>query len=318
MKILITGAGGWLGSQLTERLLEEGNYVRAFVLFTSDKLKKMKKNYSNKLEIIEGDICDCKVVDESLKDIEVVYHLAAKVHSLPKNKEDEDEFFKINTNGSENIFNSCVKNNVNRVIFYSTVAIYGERDEEITIKSKFNPVTAYGKSKLKAEEFGMKLFREKGLPITIIEPVTVYGGDDVGNFEKLKKLAKKGILVRFGDGENKKTVIYYKDLILMTMKIANSKEAIGKRIICGTEHISINDINKVFEEVGNSKKVNLSVNNSISNFCIRALNLVGFSVTKKIARQITVLKSNNSYDLSEAKQYIEKYKLFREYYGGGE
>ena len=62
MKILVTGAGGWLGSELTERLLEQGNDVRALVLFTSNKLKKLKDEYLNNLEIIEGDICDNEIL----------------------------------------------------------------------------------------------------------------------------------------------------------------------------------------------------------------------------------------------------------------
>lgn len=314
MKVLITGAGGWLGSELTERILKEGNFVRAFVLFTSTRLNKLKNKYTDKLEIIEGDICDDELVNKSLKDIDVVYHLAAKVHSLPKNKKDEEDFFKINTEGSKRIFNNCINNNVKRVIFYSTVSIYEESNYEINVESKVNPVTAYGESKFKAEKFGMKLYTEKGLPITIIEPVTVYGGDDVGNFEKLKKLSSKGILVRFGDGKNKKTVIYYKDLISMTIQIANSNEAIGKRIICGTEQISINDINKVFKELGSRRKITININDSVSKFCIKAFNLIGLSLTKKLARQITVLKSNNIYNLREAKKYIKKYKTFKEYY----
>ena len=315
MKVLITGAGGWLGSELTESILKEGNFVRAFVLFTSSRLNELKNEYLDKLEIIEGDICDEYLVNESLNDIDIVYHLAAKVHSLPKNKKDEEAFFKINTEGSKILFNNCIKNNVKRVIFYSTVAVYGESEYEINSESKVNPITAYGKSKLEAEQFGMKLFKNSSLPITIIEPVTVYGGNDVGNFEKLKSLASKGILVRFGDGKNKKTVIYYKDLVSMTMQIANSSEAIGKRIICGTEHISINDINTVFRELGDKRKIKFDINESISNFCIKTFNLIGISLTKKIARQITVLKSNNIYDLNEAKKYIKSYKLFKEYYG---
>lgn len=314
MKILITGAGGWLGSELTENLLKEGNFVRAFVLFTSSRLNELKNKYADKLQIIEGDICDEYLVNESLKDVDIVYHLAAKVHSLPKNKKDEEDFFKINTEGSKILFNNCINNNIKRVIFYSTVSIYGESEYEINSESKVNPITAYGKSKLKAEQFGMKLFKERGLPITIIEPVTVYGGDDVGNFEKLKSLASKGILVRFGNGKNKKTVIYYKDLISMTIQIANSDEAIGKRIICGTEHISINDINDIFEKIGDKNKIKFNINESISNFCVKIFNLIGVSLTKKIARQITVLKSNNTYDLNEAKNYIKKYKTFKEYY----
>ena len=106
-----------------------------------------------------------------------------------------------------------------------------------------------------AEEIGLNLFREKGLPITIIEPVTVYGGEDVGNFEKLKSLINKGIVARFGDGNNKKTIIYYKDLINMTINIANDKNAIGKVIICGTESISLNNIIDILKNSSDKKVI---------------------------------------------------------------
>ncbi|EGT3617004.1 NAD(P)-dependent oxidoreductase [Clostridium perfringens] len=314
MKILITGAGGWLGSELTKRLLEQGNDVRALVLFSSDKLKKLKSEHVDNLEIIEGDICDKEIVNKSLEDIEIVYHLAAKVHYMPKNKNEEEEFFKINTGASENIFNLSLKHKVKRVIFYSSVSVYGESDNIVTTATPKRPVTPYAKSKFMAEEAGLNLFKEKGLPITIIEPATVYGGDDVGNFEKLKSLINKGIVARFGDGQNKKTIIYYKDLINMTINIAKDKNAIGKVIICGTESISLNNILDVLKNSSNKKSITLKFSNGLTKLMVKVLNLIGLSLTKKIARQIVVLSSNNEYSLNSSENYIDKYIRFRDYY----
>lgn len=314
MKILVTGAGGWLGSELTERLLEQGNDVRALVLFTSNKLKKLKDEYLNNLEIIEGDICDNKILSQSLSGVDIVYHLAAKVHYMPKNKAEEDEFLKINTIASEKIFKLSLKNNIKRVIFYSSVSVYSESDNIVTTSTKKQPVTPYAKSKFMAEEIGLNLFKEKGLPITIIEPVTVYGGEDVGNFEKLKSLINKGIVARFGDGNNKKTIIYYKDLISMTINIANDKNAIGKVIICGTESISLNNIIDVLKDSSGKKVIILKFNNLLTKLIVKTLNFIRLSLTRKIARQIVVLSSNNEYSLESSEIYVDKYTSFREYY----
>ncbi|ELC8354182.1 hypothetical protein ACV30Q_10140 [Clostridium perfringens] len=163
-----------------------------------------------------------------------------------------------------------------------------------------------------AENIGLKLFNERGLPITIIEPVTVYGGNDVGNFEKLKALVNKGIVAKLGDGTNKKTIIYYEDLIDMT--IANDKKAIGKIIICGTESISLNSILEVLKNSSSKKVITLSFGNRITKLMIKGLNTIGLGVTKKIGRQITVLASNNEYDLESSKKYIKKFTGFKDYY----
>lgn len=314
MKILITGAGGWLGSELTERLLEQGNSIRAFVLFSSKKLDELKIKYNDLLEVVEGDICSRESVNEALNGIEQVYHLAAKVHSLPKNKEEEEQFFKINTEASEQLFELCLEHKVKRVIFYSSVSVYGESEEIIDVNSPKNPVTPYAKSKLIAEEVGLKLFKEKGLPITIIEPVTVYGGEDVGNFEKLKNLVNKGFVPRFGDGENKKTVIYYKDLISMTINIARDSKTIGKVIICGTESISYNSIIGTLVKNINKKVHVLKLNNRFTNCIVTSCNFINLGVSKKIARQITVLAANNEYKIDTSYEYLSKITSFSDYY----
>ena len=314
MKILITGAGGWLGSELTERLLEEGNYIRAFVLFSSKKLNELKEKYDDLLEIVEGDICNKDDLNKSLEDIEQVYHLAAKVHSLPKSKEEEEQFFKINTEASEKLFELCLEHKVKRVIFYSSVSVYGESEEIIDVNSPKNPVTAYAKSKLMAEEIGIRLFKEKGLPITIIEPVTVYGGDDVGNFEKLKNLVNKGFVPRFGDGENKKTVIYYKDLISMTIKIANDVNTLGKIIICGSESISYNYIINILSKNSSKKVIILKFNNRFTKCVVNICNFIGVVITRKVARQVIVLSSNNEYRISTTGKYLKDFISFESYY----
>lgn len=311
-KVLVTGAGGWLGSELTERLLECGNEVRAFVLSSSKKLNELKKIYPSLLEIVEGDICNKSTVNRCLEGIDEVYHLAAKVHSLPKNKSDEDEFFKINTEATKQLFELCIIHKIKRVIFYSSVSVYGESENIIDIHSPKNPSTAYAKSKLMAEQIGINLYKEKGLPITIIEPVTVYGGEDVGNFEKLKKLINKRVVPRFGDGRNKKTIIYYKDLISMTIKISKDNSSLGKIIICGSESISYNHIIDVLIRNSRKKVVIIGIGNKFTKMIVKSFGFVNLGITKKIARQITVLTSNNEYNITKSNKYLDDFTKFSE------
>lgn len=314
-KILITGAGGWLGSQLTERLLEQGNNIRAFVLISSKKINYLKEKYTDSLEIFEGNICDKESLNRSLEGIEVVYHLAAKVHSLPKNKLDEEGFFHINTEATKNLFELCIEHKIKRVIFYSTVSVYGDSENCIDISSPKNPVTSYARSKLKAEEVGLNLYKNKGLPITIIEPVTVYGGEDIGNFEKLRGLVSKGIVPRFGDGKNKKTIIYYKDLIDMTINIVNDEFTIGEVIICGSEVISYNEILDILIKSSKKKVRVIKLNNKLTEFVINILSFININISKKIARQISVLKTNNEYIILNSNKYLNKFTKFEDYYG---
>ncbi|MGL4875401.1 MAG: NAD-dependent epimerase/dehydratase family protein [Clostridium sp.] len=317
MKILITGAGGWLGSELTEQLLEQGKHIKALVLITSQKLEELKNKYKDRLEIIEGDICSEQTIEEVLIDVSKVFHLAAKVHCQPKNEKDIQDFFKINTEASKLIFDKCLEKNIERVIFYSSVSVYGESEEMISVNSPKNPVTPYAKSKLQAEEYGMKLFEEKGLKLTVIQPVTVYGGDDVGNFEKMRAFSEKGFLPRFGDGKNKKTIIYFKDLIEMTVKISEKEDFIGKTVICGTETISINRIIEILTKIDERKCRIIKINKVIANLLEKIFEVKLMGKMNVIGRQIRVLKMNNKYNIQEVQEMIGKSKSFEEYYGRG-
>lgn len=317
-KILITGAGGWLGSELTEQLLLNGHHIRALVLEVTPALKKLKDVYLEQLELVVGDICNELVVRECLINVDIVYHLAAKVHTLANSKNEESQFFKINYEATKTLFELCSDQELERVIFYSSVSVYGDSDELITVDSVPNPQTPYAKSKLLAEEIAKQLFVEKGLPITIVQPVTVYGGADIGNFDKLKRLVNKGFLVRFGHGKNKKSVIYYKDLINMTLKIAKDSSLIGKTIICGTENLSVNEINQLLIDATDKKVLYLKVPHKFTHLIHVIVSKIPISPIKKINRQIIVLSSSNEFDIMPCQSYCSNFVSFNMIYGRGE
>ena len=305
--ILITGAGGWLGSELTRQLLEKGKKIRALNFIETDSLKQLKDEYNDQLEIVIGDVCDKNLVEKCMEGINIVFHLAAKVHFIPTNKKEEEDFFNVNTKASEEVFKLALKLNIQRVIFFSTVSVYKETNEKITIDTEKEPITAYGKSKLEAEKIANSLFSENNLPITIVEPVTVYGEGDVGNFKKLENIINKGIYIKVGKGENKKTVIYYKDLIKMVIKIAYDKKTIGKTIICGTEVLSINKINDILIRKKQKKVFKIVIPAWLANFTIK---ICSFSFLKKIKRKLMALMQNNEI---ESNYSIDSYTKFEHY-----
>lgn len=305
--ILITGAGGWLGSELTKQLLEKKEKVRAFNFVETENLKKLKEQYPENLEIVIGNICDNDKVEAAFQGVESVYHLAAKVHVIPTNKEEEQEFYKINTEATKNIFEKAVQKNIKRVIFFSTVSVYEQTNNKINIKSTKKPNTIYGKSKLEAEKIGNNLYNTKNLPITIIEPVTVYGEGDVGNFKKLESLIQKRVCLRFGNGKNKKTVIYYKDLIKMVIKIANDDKYIGKTVICGTEVLSINEINNILVKKYKKKVLRIYIPQFIAKIVEK---ICSISILKKIKRKVMALTQSNDFEIEKI---LEEYTKFEEY-----
>lgn len=314
MNALVTGSSGWLGSALVEELLIGGYEVIAVTRSENNKLNNLKQQYCERLKIVKGDIRNYDILKAYICKVDEIYHLAAKVHSIPKTKVEEDEFYEINTKASERVFNLAVEFNVKRVIFYSTVAVYGESEEVININSKHKPVTPYAKSKLEAEKIAFKLYSEKKLPITIIEPVTVYGGEDRGNFAKLKALADKGLIIQFGDGKNKKTIIYYKDLIRATINIAKDDSTVGKVIICGSEIIEYDKINNVLSQSIDKKVFKIKINKKIIRIILKLLGFVDIGIFKKLRRNIFVLISSNIYDISSFKNYQKEVTSFENYY----
>lgn len=301
---LITGAGGWLGLELSKKLLEENYYIKALDRVESEGLRKLKQQFPNNVKLLIYDLEQINRWKEELEGIDYLYHLAAKVHSKPKNIQDIDSFYFINYECTKALFNEALNYSVGKVIFISTVAVYGkENSKTITVSSNRNSKSPYGISKNKAEKYGLKLFNEEKFPIVIIQPTTVYGGNDKGNFAKLYELSKKGLSVVFGTGENKKTIIYYKDLIEMMQNIAEDEVNIGKTFICGTEIITYNEILDHFNKKNKVFKI------QVPKFIAKILIFIGQNGNRKminLAENIQTLIEDNIYEIESTLNYIDR------------
>ncbi len=223
-KVLITGANGFIGSALSERLSMDGLLVRAAC--------RNQSNFDgNKIEPVEvGDIDAHTDWQKALKDIDIVIHLAARVHVMNESaSEPLAEFKKINTAGTLNLANQAAKAGVRRLIFFSTIKVHGEQTEETYRASdEVNPQDPYSLSKWLAERGLQEIRENSGLEIVIIRPPLVYGPKVKGNFLRLIKLVNKGFSVPLASIKNKRSMVGIDNLCDLVKTVLLHEKADGE------------------------------------------------------------------------------------------
>ena len=176
-KVLVTGAGGFIGSHLTEYLVEQGYKVRAFVRYNSRNfwgwLEKSK--YIDNIEIYSGDIRDYDSVYESMKGIDYVFHLAALI-GIPYSYHSPLAYIKTNIEGTYNILQAARELKIKRVVHISTSEVYGTAQYvPIDEKHPINPQSPYAASKASADYLAKSFYLSFDLPVTIVRPFNTFG-----------------------------------------------------------------------------------------------------------------------------------------------
>jgi len=177
MKILVTGAEGFIGSHLAELVVEKGYEVKAFVRynFTNDWGWLETSKYLKDIEIYTGDVRDYDSVYDAMKDVDVVFHLAALI-GIPYSYVSPLAYIKTNTEGTYNILEAGRKLGVDRIIVTSTSEIYGTAQYvPIDEKHPYNPQSPYAASKASADHLALSYYRSFDTPVTIIRPFNTYG-----------------------------------------------------------------------------------------------------------------------------------------------
>jgi len=178
-KILVTGAGGFIGSHLTESLVRLGARVRAFVRYNSrnDKgcLDAFPPEVKGALEIYVGDLKDPSAVRQAVRGVDLVFHLGALI-AIPYSYVNPMDFVQTNVVGAANVLNACLDSEVERVVHTSTSEVYGTLhyvpiDEQHPIIGK----SPYAASKIGADQLALSYHRSFGLRVTVIRPFNTYG-----------------------------------------------------------------------------------------------------------------------------------------------
>lgn len=202
MKALVTGATGFVGGHLVDRLLAAGDDVTALVRTPARAAGLAARG----VRLVPGDLHDHAALREAVRGQQVVYHVAALVGAT-----DEAEFLRANREGTANLVAAMeAVAPYARLVLVSSLAAAGpaERGRPRREHEPLAPVTMYGRSKLASEE----VVRASGLPWVIARPPAVYGPRDQDNFATLFRIARFGLSPVFGDGSQEVSLVYAPDL----------------------------------------------------------------------------------------------------------
>jgi nucleoside-diphosphate-sugar epimerase len=201
MNILVTGGSGFIGTNLTTDLLKEGHKVTIY-----DKQKS--ETYPDLCTV--GDVRDKEKLTLSMRGFDVVYHLSAEHRDDVR---PVSLYHEVNVGGAENIVHSLKQNDVNRLIYTSTVAVYGLKSGEPNEDSPIKPFNEYGWSKYKSEiVFEKWASADDTRCLVIVRPTAIFGEGNKGNVYNLLTQIAAGEFIMVGNGKNRKSMGYILNL----------------------------------------------------------------------------------------------------------
>lgn len=207
MKVLITGAGGFIGSHLVDSQLEKGFDVRAVDLH----LELLRHADANpRLEAVRGDITDAKLVKALVSGVDVVYHLASAHLDVALS---DEHYRRVNVDATLHLLECAKDAGVQRFVHCSSVGVIGDVENPPADETaECHPTNIYEKTKLEGEKAVLKFAQRTGFPVVVARPAWVYG-PRCPRTEKLFRTISKGRFPIFGDGKNMRHPIYISDAI---------------------------------------------------------------------------------------------------------
>jgi len=264
-RVLVTGACGFIGSHLVERLVETGAKVRAFVFYNSFNhwgwLDSLPEEKLRQIEVFAGDVRDLPCVKRAMEGVKVVFHLAALI-GIPYSYIAPESYVDTNVKGTLNILQAGRERGVDKIIHTSTSEVYGTAqyvpmDEKHPLQGQ----SPYSASKIAADMLAQSFHFSFGLPVAICRPFNTFGPRQSARAViptiLIQGMAKKS-RIRLGNTQTTRDFNYVTDTVEGFIRIAESREAIGQVINIGSgQEITIASlVKKISEVLGMNIKVN--------------------------------------------------------------
>ena len=256
MKALVTGGAGFIGSHIVERLLKDGHDVIVIDDFSTGKMENLPEN-NERLVVVEGDIRDFYLLEKFMEGVDWVFHKAA-VASVQKTVHDPVGSSTVNYTGTLNILETARKNNVKRVVFASSAALYGDEHTLPKVET-MAPValSPYAVDKMASEYACMMYHKLYGLNTVALRYFNVYGPrqDPSSPYSGVISIfvdrLKAGLNPTvFGDGEQTRDFIYVGDVVEANMKAAMKDSAAGEVFNVATgERVTLNELLKTLCDI---------------------------------------------------------------------
>lgn len=263
-KILVTGADGFIGSHLTELLVEKGFDVRAFSFYNSFNtwgwLDYLPNRIMNSVEIFTGDIRDPNGVRTAMRDCDFVFHLAALI-GIPFSYNSPDAYVDTNIKGTLNILQAARDLDISRVLITSTSEVYGTAQYvPIDEKHPFQGQSPYSATKIGADRLAEAFYRSFQLPVTIVRPFNTYGPRQSARAvipTIISQLLAGKNEIKLGSLDTTRDFNYVKDTVNGFYEIFKSDKTVGEEInIASQTEISIGELaNELINQINPSAKI---------------------------------------------------------------
>lgn len=252
MKVLVTGADGFIGSHLTEELVKSGAEVRAFVYYNSFNswgwLDSLPNEIKDQMEVVAGDVRDANFVMHATRGIDCVYHLAALI-AIPFSYYAPDAYVDTNIKGTLNILNAARELGTKRVLVTSTSEVYGTAQYvPIDEKHPYQGQSPYSATKIGADRIAESFYRSFDIPLTIVRPFNTYGPRQSARAvipTIISQLLAGAEEIKLGSLTPTRDFVFVKDTVRGFMELAKCDAAIGREVNISTmREISIGDLAK--------------------------------------------------------------------------
>ncbi len=257
-KVLVTGADGFIGSHLTEMLVEKGFAVKALSQYNSFNNWGWLDDISclGEVEVLTGDVRDPHFCKQITKGMDIIYHLAALI-AIPYSYVAPDSYVDTNIKGTLNICQAARENNMNRVVHTSTSEVYGTAQYvPIDEKHPLQPQSPYSATKIAADAMAMSFYNSFELPVTIVRPFNTYGPRQSARAvipSVITQIASGKKNIDLGDVTPTRDFSYVEDTCRGFLALGSCDHAIGETVNIGSNfEISIADTFNVIKELMNS------------------------------------------------------------------
>ena len=312
-RVLVTGAGGFIGSHLVDELLQKGADVTAFVHYNArNDWGMLEGRYSEKtpnLTVIAGDVTDALFVKKAVAEKEYVFHLAALI-GIPYSYVAPESYINTNIKGTLNVMQACLDHEVTRVVHTSTSEVYGTAQyTPIDEKHPLQGQSPYSASKIGADKIAESFFCSFGLPVTTIRPFNTFGPRQSTRavIPTIITQALTGNTINLGSLTPIRDLTFVTDTANGFIKLAESKKTVGRTINTGSGRgitigeladIIISQVNPKAEIVCEEKRVRPEKSEVMELLCDNrsARELAGWEPTytleEGLAQTITWMKDH--------------------------
>ena len=295
MKVLVTGADGFIGSHLTEALLKDGQHVKALAQYNSFNYWGWLEDIKScaELEIVCGDIRDPHFCKTICKDVDIIFHLAALI-AIPYSYSAPDSYINTNVKGTLNICQAALENNVSRVVCTSTSEVYGTAQYvPIDERHPLQPQSPYSASKIGADAIAMSFYNAFKLPLIIARPFNTYGPRQSARAvipTIITQIAAGIKEIRLGDTSPTRDFNYVEDTCRGFLELAKCDEAVGEIVNIGSNfEISIKETLDLIKDIMHSECILCQMSRE---YAPKTQKFSAFGAT--IPRSRTLLDSNRS------------------------